>query len=359
MSERHGRRPPAGRPPPRRSCATGRRRRASSASRWPTSRCCCSTRRCATCACARSEVETPLETAEGRRLADEIVVVAILRAGLGHGRRRAAAGARGARRPPRHVPRRGVAPARRLLRERPADAEDAEVVVVDPMLATGGSAVNALARLKDAGAQRLRFVCLVAAPEGLDAVAKAHPDVPITCAAVDRAARRARLHPPRAWATRATASSAPSSRGRAYGVSRARAKSSASNGRRSSSCSPMPISLTGMLELVGDRERDPALGRAVELGQHDPRDVDGLAEQLGLAHAVLAGRGVDGHQRLVRRVGHLLGDHAPDLRELLHQVVLRVQAPGRVDHDHVGAALTPARDRVEGDRAGVGALAGP
>jgi uracil phosphoribosyltransferase len=68
----------------------------------------------------------------------------------------------------------------------PDGAADAEVVVVDPMLATGGSSVNALRRLKDAGARRLRMVCLVAAPEGLEAVARAHPEVPVTCAAVDR-----------------------------------------------------------------------------------------------------------------------------------------------------------------------------
>ena len=139
-------------------------------------------------------------------------------------------------------------------------------------------------------------------------------------------------------------------------VSSARAKSSASNGRRSSSCSPIPISLTGMPELVGDRQRDAALGGPVELGQDDAVDVDRLPEQLRLAQAVLARRGVDGHQRLVRRVGHLLGDHAPDLGQLLHQVVLRVQAPGGVDDHHVGAALAAAGDRVEGDRARIGAL---
>ena len=81
----------------------------------------------------------------------------------------------------------------------------------------------------------------------------------------------------------------------------ARAKSSASNGRRSSSASPMPISLTGMPSSPRDRQRDPALGGAVELGEHDPVDRHRLGEQLGLAQAVLAGGGVDGQQRLVRR----------------------------------------------------------
>jgi hypothetical protein len=78
-----------------------------------------------------------------------------------------------------------------------------------------------------------------------------------------------------------------------------------------------------------------------------------VPEQLRLADAVLPGRGVDGHQRLVRSVGHLLGDHAPDLGELLHQVVLRVQAAGGVDDHHVGAALASAGDGVEGHGTGV------
>jgi uracil phosphoribosyltransferase len=54
------------------------------------------------------------------------------------------------------------------------------------MLATGGSAASALRRLKERGAQRLRFVCLVAAPEGLEALRSEHPDVPVFCASIDR-----------------------------------------------------------------------------------------------------------------------------------------------------------------------------
>jgi len=68
----------------------------------------------------------------------------------------------------------------------PAGVEDAEVFVVDPMLATGGSGVQAVARLKRAGAKRLHFVCLVAAPEGVAALRGAHPDVTITTATIDR-----------------------------------------------------------------------------------------------------------------------------------------------------------------------------
>ncbi|MEA2228340.1 MAG: uracil phosphoribosyltransferase, partial [Solirubrobacteraceae bacterium] len=62
----------------------------------------------------------------------------------------------------------------------------AHVFVVDPMLATGGSAVHALDRLKLAGAERLRLICVVSAPEGVAAVQEAHPDVPIWTAALDR-----------------------------------------------------------------------------------------------------------------------------------------------------------------------------
>jgi len=61
-----------------------------------------------------------------------------------------------------------------------------EVIVVDPMLATGNSVIAALSSLKRAGARRLRFMCLLAAPEGVAAVEAAHPDVPIFTAAVDR-----------------------------------------------------------------------------------------------------------------------------------------------------------------------------
>jgi uracil phosphoribosyltransferase len=68
----------------------------------------------------------------------------------------------------------------------PSGVADAEVFVVDPMLATGGSATQAIARLKRAGARRITFTCLVAAPEGVAALRDAHPDVEIITAAVDR-----------------------------------------------------------------------------------------------------------------------------------------------------------------------------
>ena len=67
----------------------------------------------------------------------------------------------------------------------PADIGARSVVLLDPMLATGNSAVAAIDRLKEAGAQDIRFLCLLAAPEGVKAVAASHPDVRIFTAAVD------------------------------------------------------------------------------------------------------------------------------------------------------------------------------
>jgi uracil phosphoribosyltransferase len=132
------------------------------------------------------ELETPLEGAQGVRLADEVVIVAILRAGLGlvDGFLRLAPEAR--------VGHLGMYRDEEALRpvgyyeNIPAGVEDAEVFVVDPMLATGGSSVQAIGRLKRAGARRIAFVCLVAAPEGVKALHAAHPEVPIMTAALDR-----------------------------------------------------------------------------------------------------------------------------------------------------------------------------
>ncbi|MDA1097808.1 MAG: uracil phosphoribosyltransferase [Proteobacteria bacterium] len=68
----------------------------------------------------------------------------------------------------------------------PHSIGERQVIVVDPMLATGNSAAAAVSRLKEAGARRIKFVALVAAPEGIEAFATAHPDVPILTAAIDR-----------------------------------------------------------------------------------------------------------------------------------------------------------------------------
>jgi uracil phosphoribosyltransferase len=132
------------------------------------------------------QVQTPLETTDGVRLADEVVLVAILRAGLGmvDGFLRLVPDAR--------VGHLGMYRDEEALRpvgyyeNVPSGVADAEVFVIDPMLATGGSATQAIARLKRAGARRVTFVCLVAAPEGVDALRTAHPEVPILTAALDR-----------------------------------------------------------------------------------------------------------------------------------------------------------------------------
>ena len=67
----------------------------------------------------------------------------------------------------------------------PADVHERDLIVVDPMLATGGSANAAIRFIKDRGATSIRLMCLIAAPEGIEAVTKAHPDVAIYIAAVD------------------------------------------------------------------------------------------------------------------------------------------------------------------------------
>ncbi len=67
----------------------------------------------------------------------------------------------------------------------PLDIDERDVIIVDPMLATGNSASAAIARVREEGGQRIKFACIVAAPEGLRVVAQAHPDVPVYTVAVD------------------------------------------------------------------------------------------------------------------------------------------------------------------------------
>ncbi len=67
----------------------------------------------------------------------------------------------------------------------PQDLEDRDVLIVDPMLATGNSAAAAVKLIKDRNPKSIKFVCLLAAPEGIEAFHKAHPDVQIWCASVD------------------------------------------------------------------------------------------------------------------------------------------------------------------------------
>ncbi len=133
-----------------------------------------------------TDIETPLEPTRGARLSQQVVVVPVLRAGLGmvDGFLRLLPDARVghlgmARDEAAHTP---VDYYSRL----PPGMAESHVFLLDPMLATGGSAVNALQHLKDGGAGHLELVCLVSAPEGIDAVTAAHPDVRIWTAAVDR-----------------------------------------------------------------------------------------------------------------------------------------------------------------------------
>ncbi len=68
----------------------------------------------------------------------------------------------------------------------PNDISEREVVVLDPMLATGGSAIDAISLLKKNGVKTIKFMCIIAAPEGLEALTAAHPDVQIYCGAKDQ-----------------------------------------------------------------------------------------------------------------------------------------------------------------------------
>lgn len=131
-------------------------------------------------------IETPLEKFTGRVLAKPLVVVPILRAGLGMLQPfhdifpDISVGYVGLERDHQ------TAIARSYYCKLPPLA-GARVLVVDPMLATGGSAAQALTLVKEQGATEIGFVCIVAAPEGVATVENAHPDVPIHAGALDRA----------------------------------------------------------------------------------------------------------------------------------------------------------------------------
>jgi uracil phosphoribosyltransferase len=133
------------------------------------------------------EVDTPLETTTCQRVAGKkLTLVPILRAGLGmvEGILKLVPAARVG-----HI---GLYRDHDTLEpvdyyfKVPGDAAEREFFLLDPMLATGGSAASAVASLKRAGATRIKFLCLVAAPEGVARLRTAHPDVPIFTAALDR-----------------------------------------------------------------------------------------------------------------------------------------------------------------------------
>src|ERR1041384_1435515 len=133
------------------------------------------------------EVETPLERTPGVQVAGKkLTLVPILRAGLGmvEGIAQLVPSARVG-----HI---GLSRDHETLKpvdyyfKIPSGEQDRAFFVLDPMLATGGSAVAAITTLKKAGAQRIRFLCLVAAPDGVAAMLAAHPTVPVYAAALDR-----------------------------------------------------------------------------------------------------------------------------------------------------------------------------
>ena len=129
---------------------------------------------------------TPLEITSGSEIVRPIILVPIIRAGLGFldGFLDLIPQAAVA-----HI---GLARNEKTLEpeayylKHPTPLAEADLIVLDPMLATGGSAVHAITTLREAGAKRIRFVSLVAAPEGIATLREAHPDVAIFTAAVDR-----------------------------------------------------------------------------------------------------------------------------------------------------------------------------
>jgi uracil phosphoribosyltransferase len=132
-------------------------------------------------------IETPLERTTARKVAGKkLTLIPILRAGLGmvEGISQLIPSARVG-----HI---GLFRDHDTLQpvsyyfKVPAAETDRDFFVLDPMLATGGSAVAAVSTLRKAGAARIRFLCLVAAPEGVQAMFDAHPGVPVFAAALDR-----------------------------------------------------------------------------------------------------------------------------------------------------------------------------
>ena len=132
------------------------------------------------------EIETPICTAKMKMLdGEDIAIVPILRAGLGM------VDALMDLIPAAKIGHIGLYRNEETLEpveyycKLPTDIENREVLVLDPMLATGGSAVAAINFIKKRGAKNIRFVCIIAAPQGIEVLQKAHPDVDIYCGSVD------------------------------------------------------------------------------------------------------------------------------------------------------------------------------
>ncbi|MGN0807856.1 MAG: uracil phosphoribosyltransferase [Candidatus Coproplasma sp.] len=133
------------------------------------------------------QVETPLEVTTQYKVADDsVAIVPILRAGLGM--------VNGVHKvfPTAKVGHIGMYRDEETLEPHayycklPADIEHKTVFLIDPMLATGGSACDAIAALKQRGCKRIKFMAIIAAPQGVDKVASTHPDVPVYVSTLDR-----------------------------------------------------------------------------------------------------------------------------------------------------------------------------
>ncbi len=133
------------------------------------------------------EIETPIAVAKTKVIAgSKLAFVPILRAGLGmvDGVLRLVPAAKvghiGLYRDPE------TKQAVEYYAKFPVDIEKREVIVLDPMLATGASAIDAINQIKQRGVTNIKFMCIIAAPEGLEALQKTHPDVAIYCASKDQ-----------------------------------------------------------------------------------------------------------------------------------------------------------------------------
>jgi uracil phosphoribosyltransferase len=132
------------------------------------------------------DVVTPFERTTGKVLDVSVVLVPILRAGTGmlggvlNLLPTAKVGHIGIYRDPT-----SLNPVQ-YYGKLPLELSEAQIILVDPMLATGGSATAAIDRIKHEGGKKIQFLCLVAAPEGVRTLSEAHPDVPIYTAALDR-----------------------------------------------------------------------------------------------------------------------------------------------------------------------------
>ena len=129
--------------------------------------------------------ETPVAKTTGRKISDRIVLVPILRAGMGmldamlHVLPYAKVGVLGMQRNEETAE-----PIPYYSKVPPAKGDEL-AIVIDPMLATGGSAVDAVGQLKKLGYRRIKFLCLVSAPEGMDNFERNHPEVPVYASAMD------------------------------------------------------------------------------------------------------------------------------------------------------------------------------